>query len=200
MSENILRQYNDEVVEYDTFLQDLYIEYPEVPPDYFKLNEMQFAFIRHYAETFNALESARKAGYSSSSEKALSVRAWSLLKNPKILFWIREFVKQCAMPADVVLARLASIATGSLEDFITIYDGGTIMFDLKKAEERGVLHLIKRLRYIKSGVGKGGVEIELHDPLRALELIGKHLGMWDDAAVKINDYTIKVVREGDGNE
>lgn len=198
----IIPDHNQETIEYQSILEDLFVNHPDLPREYFVLSEKQWAFCIHYAETFESKEAARKAGYSpAGNETVLRNVGNQLLSDERIRYWIHEFVKDRALPADAVLARLADIATGSIEDFIHIMpETGQIFFDLRKAEKRGKLHLIKKLRYIKSGVGKGGVEIELHDPIRALELIGKHLGMWDDAAIKINDYTIKVVREGDTNE
>ena len=50
---------------------------------------------------------------------------------------------------------------------------------------------------VKHGPGAGGVEIELHDPIRALELIGKNLGLFQDTNIKVDNYKITVVREGD---
>ena len=187
-----------EIVDYDAFLEEMYTTYTDVLPEYFQLTQMQWKFVFNYLDCLDTRKAARLAGYSAKNDRNLTTYCNVILRNPKVSFWIGKFMSERALPQDAVLARLAAIATGSIGDFITVLpETGDVFFDMRKAEEAGVLPLIKRLRYVKSGPGKGGVEIELHDPLRALELIGKHLGMFQDVNVKVDQYTIKVVREGD---
>ena len=187
-----------DVLVYDDLMADLQATYNEIPPEYFNMTEKQWAFVFNYLETFDSKKAVVAAGYNVFKPRNITVQASALMNHPKIQFWISKFVEFRSLSADQVLARLADIATGSLADFIDVFaETGQIMFNLRKAEAAGKLHLVKRLRYIKSGPGKGGVEIELHDPLRALELIGKHLGMFQDVSVKVDQYTINVIREGD---
>ncbi len=119
----------------------------------------------------------------------------------KVQFWIAKLLERRSLAGDEVMARLASIATGDIGDFINILpETGQVFFDLRKAEELDVLHLIKRIKYVKHGPGAGGVELELHDPIRALELIGKNLGLFQDTNIKVDNYKITVVREGDKDD
>ena len=78
-----------------------------------------------------------------------------------------QVIAERAMSADEVLLRTAAIARGSLESFVV---NGAI--NLEHARDAGMLHLLKRF----STSEKYGDEIEIHDPLRALELLGKANG------------------------
>lgn len=82
------------------------------------------------------------------------------------------------MSADEVLSRLADHARGDIEDFILLDlgEGRTSWtIDLIKAKKRGKLHLVRRLRPTRYGV-----DIELYDAQRALELLGKGHGLFKD--------------------
>lgn len=57
------------------------------------------------------------------------------------------------------LEILAQHAAATLSDFIDVLDSGGYVVNLKKAEQAGVLHLIKKLWTTKDGV----VQIELYD-------------------------------------
>ena len=70
-------------------------------------------------------------------------------------------------------------------------EAGHAMVDLAKAKRLNKMHLIKKIRYLD----KGGVEIELHDQLRSLELLAKHLGLLQQEEVRVDNWTITVVRE-----
>jgi hypothetical protein len=80
-----------------------------------------------------------------------------------------------ALSARSILHRLSDIATGSLGDIVDVQKDGTFKVDLHKAKRRGKFHLIRRVRQTKYGD-----IVELHDPMVALDKLGKYLGMWDN--------------------
>jgi phage terminase small subunit len=132
------------------------------------LSKKQRVFIEEYLKCWNATEAARRAGY---SERYLHTNASKLLQNTTIAEKIQERLNEKAMSADEVLTRLADMARGSIEDFIDLKPGIKSPFlDLSKAQEMGLLHLIKKLKYN----AQGKLEIELHDAQAALALLGKH--------------------------
>lgn len=91
---------------------------------------------------------------------------------------IKRRVSEKAMTADEVLVRLADQARGTVEDYISFNHAPypTFTLDLDKARRRGVLHLIKKLKYNAEGYP----EIELHDAQAALVQIGKHHKLFTD--------------------
>lgn len=132
--------------------------------------------------------------YDATAESVYQISA-KTFRNPKVVAYIAARTREKALPADLVLAKLAEIATMTIEDFLKddMLDAGQAMFDLAKARELGVLHLVRRIRYLD----KGGVELEFYDKMRALELIGKALNMFKETEINVDNYVIRVVREGE---
>jgi phage terminase small subunit len=136
-----------------------------------ELTDKERAFAVAYAACLNGAKAARAAHYSEASIYAI---ASENLRKPKIRAVIDALLGESVMPASETLARLTDHARGSMEDFLTVRGRG-VTLDLKKATERGVLHLVKR--YSKT---KQGVSIELHDPQAALQLLGRHHKLFVD--------------------
>lgn len=142
------------------------------------MNAKQQAFLEHYLQCWNASEAARLAGY---SEKAAGAIGHKLLKNAEISRAYKERLAELHMGSDEILKRLAEQARGSLDGFVT--DRGNI--DLAAAKQSGALKLAKR---IKTQTGKvDSIEVELHDPQRAMELLGKHLALFGGLSGDVND-------------
>lgn len=132
------------------------------------LTDKQRAFIEAYLgpAQFNATKAAAAAGYKDPEQAG-----WENRQKQEIAEAIRRRLSEAAMTADEVLARLAEQARGSMEDFLD--DDGKI--DLKRARERGKLHLLK-----SRSVTKEGERIELYSAFDAQTLIGKHHGLFVD--------------------
>lgn len=150
------------------------------------LTGKQEAFINAYfACNFNGVRAARKAGYKG-SYSVLGVAAHDNLKNPKIRAEINRRFKELTMGAEEVLMRLTSIACSDYGD-ITDKDGNV---DVKLAKRRGLSHLIKEQEFTEKFIPQEGhddivirtAKVKLHDPMRALELLGKHHKVFDRAA------------------
>jgi phage terminase small subunit len=135
------------------------------------LTDKERAFVLAYVECLNATKAAKLARYSETSARQIGSEN---LSKPHIRAALDALLDARAMPAGEILARLSDHARGSMEDFFSVRGRG-ITLDLKKAAERGVLHLIKR--YSKT---KQGVTIELHDPQAALQLLGRHYRLFID--------------------
>lgn len=151
------------------------------------LTTKQQAFVEHYLRTWNASEAARLAGY---SEKSARLIGHENLTKPDIQTAIQERLAELRMSADEVLVRLAEQARATLADFIDIPAPGARAhsdateahaalagwsLNLHKAEQRGKLHLIKKLKS-----GQWGPEIELYDAQAALQLLGRHHKLFVD--------------------
>lgn len=72
-------------------------------------------FVQAYIDCLNASEAARRAKYSKPAEEG-----YRLLRIAQVAEVIRLGMQQKAMPKDEVLARLAMLASASLEDFLTL--------------------------------------------------------------------------------
>ena len=154
------------------------------------LTDRQRVFVVEYLVCWNATQAAKRAGYTGSYE-TLRVTASETLRRPEVQAVIKARIAEKAMVADEVLARLADIARGNMVDFISV--NGHTRVDFKKAEALGKLHLIKS--YSKNA--RTGVRIELHDPLKALELLGKAHGLFTDRVdITSGGEPIKVIGLG----
>lgn len=143
----------------------------------------QRAFIEAYfATNFNGVRAAKKAGYAG-SYSVLGVVAHENLKNPKIRAEIDRRMKQSVMGPEEVLVRLTAIARA---DFGEITDQYGVV-DVQLAKKRGMSFLIKEQesteKYIpvdgKDDIRITTAKIKLHDPMRALEMLGKHHKVFD---------------------
>jgi phage terminase small subunit len=167
------------------------------------LTARQRDFVEQYLVCLNATEAARRAGYTHPNKQGPR-----LLVNVGIQVAVSAGLALRAMPADEVLARLADMAQGSADDFVTVYqsplhdvtgqpildrDGQPIVryfpsLDLEKARERGMLHLVKKVTYTAHGPS-----VELYDAQAALALLAKHHGLLVERVDQTGALTIKVV-------
>lgn len=142
------------------------------------------AFCEAYLQTFNAAESYRR-----SHPKAQQNSCWTLgsktLRNVEVQAYISDRLKQMIMSSDEVLARLSDHARGSMEYFLRITDDGFAATDFSGDEAKANLHLLKKIKTYRTrrveGRGKDKeewederVELEIVDPQRALETLGKY--------------------------
>lgn len=139
-----------------------------------KLKAQQQKFVEAYLTCWNATEAAKQAGYSAKTAYSQGSR---LLRNVEIRRLIDEHLADAAMGAREVLMRLADMAAGSIDDFLN--DKGLI--DLKKARQRGRMHLVKK--YTVESLDKDLVTkrtLELHDAQAALVQLGRYHKLFVD--------------------
>jgi phage terminase small subunit len=147
------------------------------------LSEKHQMFVDKYLTCWNATE-AYRAVYPKATYESARRLGSQLLTNVDIRADISKRLKEQSMEADEVLARLTDHARGNHRPFVRINEDGFIEFDFSNPEALEHLHLIKKIKTKRTrrveGRGKNAVEwedewveVELHDPQRALELLGK---------------------------
>lgn len=149
------------------------------------LTGKQQAFVNAYILShFNATEAARQAGYGGGDD-GLRVIGCKNLANDNIRAAIDKRMTQLKMGDKEVLARLSFIASGSMEDFI---DPDSMSIDLRKAKRAEKLGLIKKFKITTVTTSHADrdtqtetIEFELHDAMRALEMLGKHHKVFERA-------------------
>lgn len=126
-----------------------------------RLTAKQRLFALYYVKTLNGTRAAKLAGY---SHKTAHNQAHKNLYHPQVLKEIeRQFKKRSKMTDEEIIARLESQASA---DIAELFHPGTFEVDPAKVAEMG--HLIEALWRTKEGV-----RVTLHNPQKALELLGK---------------------------
>lgn len=159
------------------------------------MTEKQLAFCQEYIIDFNQTQSAIRAGY---SEKTAGATASRLLKNVKIQKEIKRLVEERAertgITADEVVEHLARIAFMDIKtvlDWKTKYIRQVVGRDEITKRQVTTNIPITQLalkdmdevdgRLIQSvKMGKHGITVELPDKMKALEMLAKHTGVYDD--------------------
>lgn len=137
-----------------------------------KLTDKQKRFVDEYLVDLNATAAARRAGY-----KDPNIGRQLITKNnvsAEIQKRQEKLRGKLEITQERVLEELAAIAFANGTDFATITHNGLVRLtptDEVPEEKKKAVASIKEGQY--------GTEIKLHDKVRALELLGKHLGVFD---------------------
>lgn len=147
-----------------------------------KLNDRQEAFCREYLIDLIVTKAAIRAGYSKKTAGQHGVR---LLKNVKIQDRIQELKagreKRTEITADRVLEELGKIAFSNIGDFIQMTDSdGLISMEMLDNLTKDQLACISEITEYETDRGNKRFRFKLHDKMKALELAGKHLGMFNE--------------------
>ena len=140
-----------------------------------KLTPKQERFVDEYLVDLNATAAAKRAGY---SEKSASRIAIELLNKTHVSAAIQErrakLRGKLEISQEAVLQELASIAFANGTDFVTVTGAGLLSVKPTSEVAKNKLPAIAGIKYS----AQMGIEIKLHDKVRALELLGKHLGVF----------------------
>ena len=159
------------------------------------LTEKQARFVAEYLVDLNATDAAKRAGY---SEKTAYAIGFENLRKPEIQDAIQTAMaqreKRTAITQDRVLQELARVAFANGTDFarVVVQEEPVEAVD-EEGEPKTVIRRIQRVEIVDTGKvdaekrsaiagikeGKFGIEVSSYDKLRALELLGKHLGMFE---------------------
>ena len=143
-----------------------------------KLTDKQQRFVDEYLIDLNATQAAIRAGYSA---KTADQQGSRLLANVKIKQAVAEKQaqrsKRTGVNQDRVVLELAKVAFAKMTDIVD--SEGRIKEDASPDD----LACIESIKYKESDNEYGGSverEVKIASKLKALELLGKHLGMWSD--------------------
>ena len=143
-----------------------------------KLTKKQQLFIDEYLIDLNATQAAIRAGYSA---KTADQQGSRMLANVKVQQAVAKAMaarsKRTGVNQDRVVLELAKLAFVKMTDLVDSH--GRIKYDATDDD----LACIESVKYKSSESDTGSSverEVKISSKLRALELLGKHLGMWND--------------------
>lgn len=158
-------------------------------PENFMTPKMQ-QFVLEYLIDLNGTQAAIRAGY---SQKTAYSIANELLQKPVVKAALDKAMEARAIrtgiTADLVLMQLAKIAFANLNDFVEF---GHDVFDVEGEESGPAVKIMKSFVKVKpskqvdgsvlSEVSEtvNGIRVKQHDKMKALELLGKHHGLFSD--------------------
>lgn len=179
------------------------------------LTDKQKRFCDEYLIDLNATQAAIRAGY---SPKTAEQTASRLLRNVKVQEYIAKRQKELSRSTEItqerVIKELALIAFSNNADYAHVVEkklqveaGGALVDVLDKdgkpvmyrtvepvltekltEEQKRALAVIKK--------GRDGLEVKSCDKVKALELLGKHLGIFTDKIeANVNDTTRSELQE-----
>ena len=171
-----------------------------------KLTPKQQQFVREYLIDFNATQAAIRAGY---SPKTAQVIGAENLKKPMVAAEIERLGQKTAQKLEItresIMQELAAIGFARASDFVRV--------ETEAATRLGVHPLTGEIISLPSycqtvritntddlpedkaaalaGIKQGanGIEVKLHDKVRALELLGKAVGVFDSSRDTSTDAT-----------
>lgn len=140
-----------------------------------KPNAKQMRFVDEYLIDLNATQAAIRAGYSPRTAYSIGVQLLKKLEIQAELQKRREKLSQkLEITQERVIKELAAVAFANGADYARITAQGYVEFiptaDLPKEK-------LAAIAGIKSS--QSGTEVKLGDKLRALEMLGKYLGLFD---------------------
>ena len=142
------------------------------------MTEKQKIFADEYLIDLNATRAYRLAYPSVKKDETAAAAAARMLRNVKVQEYISERMQErqqrTEVTQDMVVKELAAIAFARATDYAAVKDGVVHIKDTDSLSDEQICAIAG----IKEG--KFGVEIRLNDKEKALELLGRHLGMWND--------------------
>lgn len=143
-----------------------------------KLTDKQRRFVDEYLIDLNATQAAIRAGYSVRTANEQGAQNLAKLSiQDAISRKMAARSRRTGVNAERVVLELAKVAFAKMTDIVD--SNGKIKEDASPDD----LACIESIKYKESDNEYGGSverEVKIASKLKALELLGKHLGMWSD--------------------
>lgn len=163
------------------------------------MTKAQEIFCNEYLIDLNATKAYKVAYSRCKKDETANVNGSKLLRNAKVQEYIatrmKEREKRTEITQDMVIKELGAIAFANGTDFaelcsktrkLPIYENGEVTdYETEEYVEvkfKPTNKLTDEQKKAISGIkeGKFGIEVNLCDKVKALELLGRHLGIFND--------------------
>jgi len=160
-----------------------------------RLTDKQKRFVYYeYSLDLNATQAAIRAGYSKKTAQEQSSRLLSnIMVKAEIERMRKATEKRIEVTLDRIIAEYARVAFTGLSKFICINEYGSLVLDLSRCTPND-LDLLAELQIDDDGRIRR-IRIKQLDKFKALEALGKHLGMGDKTRIAATDRLAQALME-----
>lgn len=136
----------------------------------------QDLFVKEYLKDLNATQAYIRTGYKFKNENVAAASAAKLLRNPKIQEKIqaamKEREKRTEITQDRVLKEIANLAFTDRTGIVNLKNNNLIIknFDELTPEQKACISGVKETKH--------GIEVTFYNKEKALEMLGRHLGIF----------------------
>ena len=156
-----------------------------------RLTDKDKRFADEYVIDFDAKAAAIRAGYSEAT--ARNAAAWIHEKHPEkpelralIDQKLARMSRRSGVTAERLIHELALVAFANINDIVNP-DTGELLHDISREDAAAVSEV---------RVSSKGSEVRMHDKLRAIELLGKRLNLFDEKLTVKNEMKPQVIITG----
>lgn len=146
------------------------------------MTDNQRRFADEYLIDLNATRAYKVAYPNVTKDTTAATNGGRLLRNAEIEKYISERMQERQQRTEVtqdrVVQELAAIAFAKATDYVNIKSNGVTSMVVVRPTDDLTDDQIRAIASIKEGAN--GIEIKLNSKEKALELLGRHLGMWND--------------------
>ena len=156
------------------------------------LDEKLKMLVDEYLIDFNGTRAYKAVWGEHVTDNTAAVEASKHLRKPKVTQYLQDRIKErerrTEITQDDVVRSLKMILDANVIDVVNVK--GQYKITLKDISE-----IPKELQYAIKSIkpSKDGIEVEFYDKLRAVELLGKHLGMFTDKFEVTSDLGVTIV-------
>ena len=154
-----------------------------------KLTPKQERFCEEYLVDLNATQAAIRAGYSEKTANRIAAENLSKLDIQQKIEELRNAQSErTEITADRVLQELAAIAFADRTKIAAIQESGEVAFTPTDKLSDDVKKTISGIEH-----GKYGIKVSTCDKIKALELLGKHIGLFTDNVKLTGEMGVTIV-------
>lgn len=143
----------------------------------------QLIFIREYVRDFNGSRAAKVAGYCNPE-----VAAYRLIRQVKVKEELAKWFKARKLTPEQWESEVRDLAMADVSKFI-----GPKGLNWREIKKHG--RLVKK---VKGARGRSAAEVELHDRIKALEMLGRKMGLFAEQPITVgiqNNFTVEVIAD-----
>ena len=152
-----------------------------------RITPKQMRFVDEYLVDLNATQAAIRAGYSTKTAAFIGAQNLKKLQiAEEISRRQKDLQRRTEVTQERVLRELARVAFADAADYVQvetrIINRGEVKVPIELVVHKETAELSADQRAAIASIKQGahGVEVKLHDKIKALELLGRHIGMFND--------------------